>query len=150
MVRYLYLKIKHYTLFTIILFVKRFDLLVNGGGAITLQFQRSPFRPLTSTIFVPWNQIVVLPPVEMNLVADDTKITLPQIRPNLAYSFLSSLQYKFLEGNVSEATRICLGHDHELLKPSLTSTWMPNAVGSMSGHSTVFAETQVNFYLQKN
>ncbi|CAO1418145.1 unnamed protein product [Diamesa hyperborea] len=120
-----------------------FDLLVNGGGAITLQFQRSPFRPLTSTIFVPWNQIVVLPPVEMNLVADDAKITLPQIRSNLAYSFLSSLQYKFLEGNVSEASRICVGHDHELLKPSLTSTWMPNAVGSMSGYSTVFAETQI-------
>lgn len=45
----------------------RFDVLVNGGGAVTLQFQRSPFRPLTRTVFVPWNQIVVLPPVVMTL-----------------------------------------------------------------------------------
>lgn len=35
----------------------RFDVLVNGGGAITLQFQRSPFRPMTRTVFVPWNQV---------------------------------------------------------------------------------------------
>ena len=32
-------------------------MLVNGGGAVTLQFQRSPFRPLTRTVFVPWNQV---------------------------------------------------------------------------------------------
>lgn len=49
----------------------RFDVLVNGGGAVTLQFQRSPFRPLTRTVFVPWNQIVVLPPVQMQLSDDD-------------------------------------------------------------------------------
>lgn len=53
--------------------VFRFDVLVNGGGAVTLQFQRSPFRPLTRTVFVPWNQIVVLPPVAMQL-SDDTDV----------------------------------------------------------------------------
>lgn len=44
---------------------------MNGGGAVTLQFQRSPFRPLTRTVFVPWNRIVVLPPVQMQLSDDD-------------------------------------------------------------------------------
>ena len=34
-----------------------FDLLVNGGGAITLQFGRSPFRPQTYIINVPWNEV---------------------------------------------------------------------------------------------
>lgn len=33
-------------------------MLVNGGGAVTLQFQRSPFHPLTRTVFVPWNQVI--------------------------------------------------------------------------------------------
>lgn len=42
-------------------------MLVNGGGAVTLQFQRSPYRPQTRTVFIPWNQIVVLPPVKMQL-----------------------------------------------------------------------------------
>jgi hypothetical protein len=53
--------------------VFRFDVLVNGGGAVTLQFQRSPFLPLTRTVFVPWNQIVVLPPVAMQL-SDDSDV----------------------------------------------------------------------------
>lgn len=39
----------------------------NGGEAVTLQFQRSPFRPQTKTLYVPWNQIVSLPPVKMTL-----------------------------------------------------------------------------------
>ena len=40
-------------------------MLVNGGGAVTLQFQRSPFKPITRTSYVPWNQILVIEPVVM-------------------------------------------------------------------------------------
>ena len=42
-----------------------FDLLVNGGGAVTLQFQRSPFKPVTRTSYIPWNQIYVIDSVVM-------------------------------------------------------------------------------------
>lgn len=56
----------------------RFDVLVNGGGAVTLQFQRSPFKPLRKTVFVPWNQIVVLPPVQMELSDDSIKVPTPR------------------------------------------------------------------------
>jgi hypothetical protein len=42
-----------------------FDMLVNGGGGVTLQFQRSPFRPLTRTFHVPWNRIQVIEPIVM-------------------------------------------------------------------------------------
>lgn len=56
----------------------RFDVLVNGGGAVTLQFQRSPFKPLRKTVFVPWNQIVVLPPVQMELSDDNVKVPTPR------------------------------------------------------------------------
>jgi teneurin len=146
---------------------------VNGGGAVTLQFQRSPFRPQTKTVFVPWNQIVVLPPVQM-VLNDDEDLPRPMFKcvffvlfsdilvastvffshkiffsvtpPNPAYSFLHTSQYRFVEDVKSAKTplpAICLDHDHELLKPQLTSTWMPNGVGSMVGHSVVFAETQV-------
>jgi hypothetical protein len=33
------------------------DLLVNGGGAVTLQFGRSPFRPQSHIVNVPWNEV---------------------------------------------------------------------------------------------
>lgn len=107
-----------------------------------MQLQRAPFRPVTRTVFVPWNQIIVLPPVQINLM-NETESNLPRVKPNIAYSFLDSLQYRFIDGNANESTAICPDHDHELLKPLLTSTWMPNAIGSMAGRSTIFAENQV-------
>lgn len=63
-------------------------------------------------------------------------------KPNPALSFLSSSQYRFLDDETTIES-ICFDHDHELLKPQLTSTWMPNAVGSTPGQSVIFAETQV-------
>lgn len=40
----------------------------------------------------------------------------------------------------------CLEHDHELLRPIIVSTWMPEKVGGLPGKSLVFAESQVSFY----
>ncbi len=51
------------------LFIFRFDLAVNGGGAVTLQFQRSPFRAVSRTTHVGWNRIVVVDDVVMTSYA---------------------------------------------------------------------------------
>lgn len=37
-----------------------FDLLVNGGGAVTLQFGRSPFKAQTQIVNVPWNEVIFI------------------------------------------------------------------------------------------
>ena len=52
----------------------RFDILVNGGGAVVLQFQRNPFHPIKRTILVPWNDIIVMlnPVVMSSAPTDDT------------------------------------------------------------------------------
>uniref|UniRef100_H2YAD4 EGF-like domain-containing protein n=1 Tax=Ciona savignyi TaxID=51511 RepID=H2YAD4_CIOSA len=42
-----------------------YDILVNGGGALTLNFQRTSFVPSSATVFVPWNDFVVMPTVTM-------------------------------------------------------------------------------------
>ena len=34
-----------------------FDFMVNGGGAVTLQFGKSPFPPRIETLFAPWNEV---------------------------------------------------------------------------------------------
>ncbi|KAG6464106.1 hypothetical protein O3G_MSEX014276 [Manduca sexta] len=34
-----------------------FDLLVNGGGAVTLHFGRAPFKRSSQVVFVPWNEV---------------------------------------------------------------------------------------------
>ncbi|CAL4070306.1 unnamed protein product [Meganyctiphanes norvegica] len=103
-----------------------FDVLVNGGGAVTLVFQRVPFQPLTVTVPVPWNQIVVLDPIVMSLKGQD------QDR---------------VEGTKGEVggqwSTPCLSHDHNLMKPQVVSTYLAHTVGGASYRPTVFTETQV-------
>lgn len=81
----------------------------------------------------------------MHLVDEDNSIK-TKLGKSMTYSFLNSISYTFSEKNstVKDKT-ICKDHDHELLKPHLTSTWMPNAVGSMSGKSVIFAEAEVSW-----
>ncbi|XP_048511845.1 teneurin-a isoform X2 [Athalia rosae] len=113
-----------------------FDVLVNGGGAVTLQFQRSPFKPLTRTVFVPWNQIVVLPPVAMTLSEESVSYR-PNQPPSPAVGFPGISMGLFGEHGP------CLEHDHEILRPIIVGTWMPEKVGGLPGKSLIFAETQI-------
>ena len=56
---------KFYILFIVLFF--RFDILVNGGGAVTLMFQRANFEAKTVTVPLIWNDIVVLDPIVLML-----------------------------------------------------------------------------------
>lgn len=88
--------------------------------------------------------MIVLPPLLMHLVEEDNSIK-PKLGRNLAYSFLNSIAYTFYDKNATvKDKKLCKDHDHEMLKPHLTSTWMPNAIGSLSGQSVIFAEAEVN------
>lgn len=101
--------------------------------------------------------MIVLPPLLMHLVDEDNSIK-PKLGRNLAFSFLNSVSYTFYETNITLKDKsTCKDHDYEILKPHLTSTWMPNAVGAMSGKSVIFAESEViprqyspNFQFNKN
>lgn len=101
-------------------------MLVNGGGSVTLGFSRPPFRHLTRTVFVPWNEIVVLdPPVIMS-----------------AGSGAHGREGQLEDNKPPQAP--CLQHDSEMLKPFVMSSWLPGMVGANPQNSLVFAETQVN------
>lgn len=124
----------------------RYDVLVNGGGAVTLQFQRSPFKPLTKTVFVPWNQIVVLPPVQMSLgeVDDGSKSARNATLPPDFYSqrgiyFENTISFLPLD--------TCL--DHSDVRPVIVSSWAPEKRGAMSDQSLVLADSQVILFSPK-
>lgn len=112
---------------------------MNGGGAVTLQFQRSPFKPLTKTVFVPWNQIVVLPPIQMHLgelgSEDSLKNTTipPDYYTRMGIYFENSVKFLSLDP--------C--PDHIDLNPIVISSWAPEKKGPVYGRSAVLAETQV-------
>ncbi|EFO27446.1 hypothetical protein LOAG_01036 [Loa loa] len=44
-----------------------FDLVVNGGKTITLQFMRKPFEKLEKSFYIPWNEIVYVGDIKMRL-----------------------------------------------------------------------------------
>lgn len=71
-------------------------------------------------------------------------IFLHRVAPlNPALTFLNSIHYHTAD-EANDASKVCMDHDHEKLKPQLISTWMPNGVGAMPGKRVIFAETQVS------
>uniref|UniRef100_A0A182M9Z1 Tenascin-like protein n=1 Tax=Anopheles culicifacies TaxID=139723 RepID=A0A182M9Z1_9DIPT len=93
-----------------------FDLMVNGGGAITLQFGRSPFRPQTRIVQVPWNEVVIIDTVVMSTSDDKSHHGAPHT---------------------------CFSHDYDLMKPVVLATWKHGFQGACPDRSAILAESQV-------
>ncbi|XP_066154380.1 teneurin-m isoform X3 [Euwallacea fornicatus] len=93
-----------------------FDLLVNGGGAVTLQFGRSPFRPQSHIVFVPWNEVVIIDNVIMTLGEEKAIASVPQP---------------------------CTTHDYDTMKPVVLATWKHGFQGACPDKSAILAESQV-------
>uniref|UniRef100_A0AAG5DNB0 EGF-like domain-containing protein n=1 Tax=Anopheles atroparvus TaxID=41427 RepID=A0AAG5DNB0_ANOAO len=93
-----------------------FDLMVNGGGAITLQFGRSPFRPQARIVQVPWNEVVIIDTVVMS-TSDDKSHHGP--------------------------AHTCFSHDYDLMKPVVLATWKHGFQGACPDRSAILAESQV-------
>ncbi|XP_055596104.1 teneurin-m isoform X3 [Uranotaenia lowii] len=93
-----------------------FDLMVNGGGAITLQFGRSPFRPQTRIVQVPWNEVVIIDTVIMSTIDDKERTGPPHT---------------------------CFSHDYDSMKPVVLATWKHGFQGACPDRSAILAESQV-------
>nr|XP_012218677.1 PREDICTED: teneurin-m isoform X5 [Linepithema humile] len=93
-----------------------FDLLVNGGGAVTLQFGRSPFKPQSHIVFVPWNEVIIINKIVMSTAEEKPPV------------------------HISHA---CAAHDYDLMKPVVLATWKHGFQGSCPDKSTILAESQV-------
>ncbi|XP_062616760.1 teneurin-2-like [Saccostrea cucullata] len=98
----------------------RFDILVNGGGSVTLEFTRQPLQSHTISVSVPWNQIITMETVIMDLQSGD-----------------------FTEPDPS----LCgVGHDHHSMKPIVLSTWQHTQLGACPEKSTLIPESQEYFH----
>jgi hypothetical protein len=109
-----------------------FDMLVNGGGGVTLQFQRSPFRPLTRTFHVPWNRIQVIEPIVMAAPSGGGKgsggVIWEEEEDGLASSTTAAAA-------VTRFSSPCLAHHNQLPRPSVhehpSTVWPPNRPGAI-------------------
>ncbi|XP_076290025.1 teneurin transmembrane protein Ten-m isoform X6 [Lasioglossum baleicum] len=93
-----------------------FDLLVNGGGAVTLQFGRSPFKPQSHIVFVPWNEVVIIDKIVMSTAEEKQPAHIPHA---------------------------CAAHDYDLMKPVVLATWKHGFQGACPDKSAILAESQV-------
>ncbi|XP_023220703.1 teneurin-m-like isoform X2 [Centruroides sculpturatus] len=93
-----------------------FDLMVNGGGAVTLQFQREPFKPHERTVIVPWNEIVVMDKVVMTISEEKHP------------------EYK---------STVCFDHNYDTMKPVVLATWKHGFQGGCPEKSSILSESQV-------
>ncbi|CAL4063225.1 unnamed protein product [Meganyctiphanes norvegica] len=92
-----------------------FDLMVNGGGAVRLLFGKSPFLPVTETVWVPWNEVVVIDTVVMT-----THEVVPPPPPST-----------------------CPDHNYDALKPVVLATWKHGFQGGCPDQSAILTESQV-------
>ncbi|XP_036326502.1 teneurin-m isoform X1 [Rhagoletis pomonella] len=93
-----------------------FDLMVNGGGAVTLQFGRSPFRPQSRIVQVPWNEVVIIDVVVMSMSEEKNVVPIPHT---------------------------CFSHDYDLMKPVVLASWKHGFQGACPDRSAILAESQV-------
>ncbi|XP_039149076.1 teneurin-m isoform X2 [Drosophila simulans] len=94
-----------------------FDLMVNGGGAVTLQFGRAPFRPQSRIVQVPWNEVVIIDLVVMSMSEE--------------------------KGLAVTTTHTCFAHDYDLMKPVVLASWKHGFQGACPDRSAILAESQV-------
>ncbi|KAL7287031.1 hypothetical protein TKK_0018763, partial [Trichogramma kaykai] len=93
-----------------------FDLLVNGGGAVTLQFGRSPFKPQSHIVYVPWNEVVIINKIVMSTADEKTP---------------------------THVIHSCAAHDYDVMKPVVLATWKHGFQGACPDKSAILAESQV-------
>ncbi|VDK46754.1 unnamed protein product [Anisakis simplex] len=86
-----------------------FDILVNGGRMVTLQFMRKPFDKIERSFYVPWNEIVYVGDIQMHLGSQN--------------AFTSS------DHPLNERCRIL--YASHTIEPSLFPSWLTN---QYSGH----------------
>ncbi|XP_075677439.1 teneurin transmembrane protein Ten-m isoform X1 [Dermatophagoides pteronyssinus] len=101
-----------------------FDLMVNGGGSVTLHFHREPFKSVQKVVNVPINEIIVLDKIFFNLEGQT-----PAAVTNDADNKKSA---------------ICSDHDYDKMKPIVVATWkQPFQNSHSSDQSAILAESQI-------
>ncbi|XP_069961217.1 teneurin-m-like isoform X2 [Cherax quadricarinatus] len=103
-----------------------FDIMVNGGGAVTLTFGKPPFSPKTICVMVPWNEVVVL---------DDIMMTVTGLSNNDHTNDYHDHQQRQL-------TSHCPLHDYDLLRPVVMATWQNVFQGECPDVDAILVESQ--------
>lgn len=85
--------------------------MVNGGGAVLVEFRREPFAILQKAVRVPWSEIVLMDNVELSLES--------QLSPEAAISPNNNNNNLEAANHQQQRAPSCLAHNYRLMKPSI-------------------------------
>lgn len=95
--------------------------MVNGGGAVVIEFWREPFVIKQKAVRVPWNEIVLIEPVELSLdptqaVAGSKSTSQAQDNNNN-----SEEQQQDTEIEQQSTSSACSAHNYRLMRPQIVA-----------------------------
>ncbi|XP_042864966.1 teneurin-m-like isoform X4 [Penaeus japonicus] len=105
-----------------------FDIMVNGGGAVALDFGKPPFTSKQIRVMVPWNEMVVL---------DDIVMTVSGVP---GHNDRSDDYHDHQQRRLSSSH--CPLHDYDLLKPVVMATWQNGFQGECPEVDAILVEAQ--------
>lgn len=85
-----------------------FDFMVNGGGAVVIELRREPFVTQQKIVRVPWNEIVLIDPVELTLESGSAEL----------------LRLQAANGNAlpeNQDKPSCSAHNYRLMRPHIVA-----------------------------
>jgi hypothetical protein len=115
--------------------------MVNGGGAIVVEFKREPFATLEKTIRVPWNEIVLIDPVELQLASAGPGAQASHQESSPVGVYSASRQQVSIQALTPEPdSPICSAHNYQLMRPQISAGPRSNrqqhpSTNSVSRHS---------------
>ena len=134
--------------------ITRFDMLVNGGGAVTLTFQRKPFKRSSVSVFVPWNRMRVIDDVVMSPFQPPTHDTWENDTLSSKMRFELSGECALVRHDFKNLRPVIYSNSFhkstfimDSFKPPLQHSSSNPLVTPFSLQSAIFPETQVTFVL---
>ena len=109
--------------------------MVNGGGAVVIEFRREPFATHQKAVRVPWNEIVLIDPVALTLDPANSDLL-----ANL--SSLSGQQQQQQAGEPSSPS--CSAHNYQLMRPRIVSAPRSSRKSHSSSRSRGFLSQQTS------
>lgn len=120
-----------------------FDLMVNGGGSVTLQFMRIPFVSTVRTFAVDWNQILYVGDIFMSEKEVNRNVRFLDFSTKAKHSQF----FKFLFKNpvndalIGEDTCASIEKIH-CLRPNIITSWSFTSLGVDFNRTSVVADAQ--------
>lgn len=124
--------------------------MVNGGGAVVIEFRREPFSTHQKVVRVPWNEIVLIDNVELSLDSSELSAAVATATTTLTNKLQNNKQQNDSNPLIDQQLRfsgegpICSAHNYRLMRPII----VPAPKSSRKSYSSSRSKS-INYHNQQ-